>query len=102
MPDYTNTEGVTEGDVEARLAAHRISNAAHTLQTIGTLARRWHHTKNLTPTWVDRDLRERSLGKMDAYVEAIAVLLMVEGAEVESMLRSGFGWADVPEHLRRR
>lgn len=74
-------------DVGNQWAALRISSAQHALDTINELARRWQHAKDGLPK--SRQGDSFTMGRMEGYVQAIALTLMVPHAEVKDMLERG-------------
>ena len=82
---------------EAMFAANRIANAEHVLDVVQTLAKRWHHAKEELPhdsriiVGARGEARVFTLGRMEGYCQAIAVILKVEHREAKQLLDSGWG-----------
>jgi hypothetical protein len=83
-------EDLTESDVQAQWTAHRISTAEHSLLCINELAARWQRARESIRGGHQLSSQETfTQGRMEGYVQALALFLMVPHVEIKAMLLRG-------------
>lgn len=79
------TSDLDASDLEAQWAAKHVSGSENLLRAINELGARWQRARE-EAGFQRNEARSFTQGRMEGYVQAIALLLLVPHAEIKGML----------------